>query len=147
MSNLTTISVERLDDTFHFRATNEVGCIVDMDSIPDREGDPKGTGPMQLLLTALAGCSGMDVVMILRKARQRIDSMRIEVTGQRVPVGRATPYGSIHVKYMLTGDLDRQKVLRAIRLSLEQYCSVAKTLESMATISFGCEVNGEPCGE
>ena len=139
---MTSVSIERMDDTFHFRATNEVGCTVDMDSIPDREGDPKGSGPMQLLLMGLGGCSGMDVVLILNKSRQIIDTFRIEISGERTPVADATPYSEIHVQYHLTGELDPRKVVRAVKLSLEKYCSAAKTLEHTASITYSCSVNG-----
>ncbi|MDX1740501.1 MAG: OsmC family protein [Rhodothermales bacterium] len=139
---MTTVTVERLDETFHFRASNEQGCTVDMDSIPDREGPPKGSGPMQLLLMALGGCSGMDVVMILNKARQEIDDFRIEISGQRTKHGDATPYSSIHASYMLTGNVDTRKAIRAVKLSIEKYCSVAKTLELLADITYSCSVNG-----
>ena len=146
---MTSVTIEQLDDTFHFRASNEEGCTVDMDSIPDRDGPPKGAGPMQLMLMALGGCSGMDVVIILNKARQRIDSFRINVSGERTKRGDATPYSRIHADYVLTGELDPSRVLRAVRLSVEKYCSVAKTLETLAEITFSCSVNGEsiPTGE
>ncbi len=140
---MTSVTVERLDDSFHFRATNAEGCHVDMDSIPDREGEPRGAGPMQLLLMALGGCSGMDVVMILQKARQRIDSFSIEVSGERTSRGQATPYSSVHATYRLSGDLDPRRVHRAVQLSVEKYCSVAKTMETLASITYTCVVNGE----
>ncbi len=98
---------------------------------------------MELLLMALGGCSGMDVVMILNKARQGIDTLQIEVSGERTKRDDATPYSRIHADYVLTGSLDAKKVVRAIQLSVEKYCSVAKTLEPLAEITFGCTVNGE----
>ena len=113
-----------------------------MDSIPDRDGAPKGAGPMQLLLMALGGCSGMDVVMILNKARQEIGEFHIEISGERSQRGDATPYSRIHASYALTGDIDPKKALRAVKLSIEKYCSVAKTLELLADITYSCSVNG-----
>lgn len=98
---------------------------------------------MQVLLMALGGCTGMDLVMILSKARQQIEDFEIEVAGERTPLEEARPYSKVHVTYRLAGELDPQKVMRAARLSIEKYCSVSKTVEKLASISYSCIVNGE----
>ncbi len=140
---MTAITIERVDDSYHFRASNAQGTSVDIDSIGDREGEPVGVGPMEMLLMALGGCSGIDIVMILTKGRQRIDSFTMRIEGDRSSASSATPYASIHAHYELKGDLEPAKVLRAVRLSHEKYCSVVKNLEDATVITYACSVNGE----
>lgn len=101
---------------------------------------------MQLLLVALGGCSGIDVVMILNKGRQTIDTMSISIDGVRPGDTGPSPYQRIHARYELTGDLDPDKVVRAVRLSIDKYCSVAKTLALGSEITYTCIVNGNEHG-
>ncbi len=140
---MTAVTIERVDDTFHFRASNAQGTSVDIDSVGDRDGEQVGVGPMEMLLMALGGCSGIDIVMILKKGRQRIDSFKMRIEGDRPRAQMATPYTSVHTHYELTGDLEPAKVLRAVRLSHEKYCSVVKNLEEATVITYACSVNGE----
>lgn len=98
---------------------------------------------METLLFALGGCSGIDVVMILNKGRQRIEAFKMELIGERPSGQGATPYDSVHVRYDLEGELDPAKVLRAVKLSHDKYCSVIKSLEHKTEITYSCIVNGE----
>ncbi len=139
---MTEVTLERVDSTFHFQGTNSRGGLINVDSVGDRDGDPVGVGPMECLLFGLGGCSGIDIVMILTKGRQRIDSFRMRVSGNRPPNQGATPYSDIHTHYELDGDLEPSKVLRAVKLSHEKYCSVVKSLEHVTKITFSCTVNG-----
>jgi putative redox protein len=91
--------------------------------------DAAGSGPtpMQAVLLALGGCTGMDVISILRKMRQPLVGLRVEVRAeQRDEHPRV--YTSIEVIYHLEGDLDETKVRRAIELSETKYCPVAGML-------------------
>lgn len=138
------VRLERLDEAFHFRATNAHGHTVDMDDASSSEdGRGKGVGPMELLVMAAGGCSGIDVVSILQKGRQRIDTFAIEVEGAKPTGVSPSLYQHIHLHYILTGDLDPARVRRAVALSLGKYCSVSKTLEKTARITASCTVNGE----
>jgi len=136
------ITIERLNDDFHFRATNDTGNTVDMDNTGEGDDPPKGVGPMQMLAMALGGCSGIDVVSILKKSRQPIVSFDMEIEGERETGVVPSLYKTLHVHYILTGELDEEKVRRAVQLSMEKYCSVAKTLEHTATITYSFSVNG-----
>ncbi len=140
---MTEVTLERVDSTYHFRGFNSRGGEINVDSVGDRDGDPVGVGPMECLLFGLGGCSGIDIVMILTKGRQQIESFRMRVAGERPPNQGATPYSEIHTHYELTGNLDPSKVLRAVRLSHEKYCSVVKSLEHKTKITYSCTVNGE----
>ncbi|WP_457653079.1 OsmC family protein [Rhodocaloribacter sp.] len=138
------VKLEQLDDSFHFRASNADGNTVDIDDATSREdGVGKGVGPMQLVVMALGGCSAVDIVSILRKSRQKIDTFTIDVTGEKPDGVSPSLYERIHVHYALTGDLDANRVRRAVDLSLNKYCSVAKTLEPTARITASFSVNGE----
>jgi putative redox protein len=105
----------------------------------DLEGQP-GIGPMQLLLVALAGCTGMDIISILEKKRQRPADFQVKVRGKR-----ATDYPmiwtEIEVTYLLWGDhLKEKDVEQAIRLSEEKYCSVGLMLGASAKITSSYQI-------
>jgi len=117
-----------------FTATNENGVSTVMDAT-DLEGRPAGITPMQLLLMALGGCTGIDLVMILKKQRQGLTKLTLNVTGQRRS-GPPRYYEKIHVEYVLKGsNLDEKKVQRAIQLSEEKYCSVSASLKDRSEIT------------
>ena len=136
------VSVQRLDDAFHFRATNDTGNTIEMDASPDDGGQGAGVRPMQLMLMGLGGCSGIDVISILEKARQDVQDFSIELEAERAKGEVPSLFTHILVHYRLTGDLREEAVRRAIELSLEKYCSVAKLLEKTATITYAFTMNG-----
>ena len=135
------IQVERVDDAFHFVGRNDRGNTVHMDTGVEDGGSGQGAGPMQTLLMALGGCSGIDIVSILKKGRQEIASFKVDFNAERAKGEIPSLYTRIHAHYSLEGDLDPEKVRRAIELSLEKYCSVAKTLEKTANITYSFSVN------
>jgi putative redox protein len=90
--------------------------------------------PMELLLIALGGCTGVDVISILKKKRQRVTDYRIEVSGDRREEYPRS-YTRLEVKHIVRGhDLSAQAVASAIELSDTKYCSVAATLRGSAEI-------------
>jgi putative redox protein len=99
---------------------------------------------MQLVVMALGGCSSIDIVDILRKGRQRIDAFTVEIDAERATDQTPALFTTIHAHYALEGDLDVARVRRAIRLSLDKYCSVARILEQTAQITYSFSVNGQP---
>jgi putative redox protein len=139
------IQIERLNNAVHLRATNEDGASVEMDGSPAVGGENKGFRPMQMLLAALGGCSTIDIVSILKKQRQSVDDIAITVEGEREPGVEPSLFRNIHVHFTLKGNLDEDKVRKAVDLSMEKYCSVAKTLEQTATITYSFSVpNDQP---
>ncbi len=135
------IHVERVDDKFHFVGKNERGNLVHMDRSVEQGGTGEGAGPMQLLIMGLGGCSGIDILTILQKGRQRVDEFKVDIDAERAKDEIPSLFTKIHAHFTVSGDLDPDKVRRAIELSLTKYCSVAKTLESSATITFSYTVN------
>lgn len=137
------IHVSRASDApYHFIGTNDTGNELHMDGSPDIGGQNLGARPMQVLLMSLAGCTGIDVVMILDKQRQQYDSFDMEVEGQRVEEAQAKPFSHITIHFTFTGELDPGKAQRAIELSMEKYCSVGLTINKAAKIDYTLTVNG-----
>lgn len=103
---------------------------------PDREGEPfDGFMPAHLLLASLAACTGIDITNILRKQRQELASLGIEVSGVQKP---AAPWAfkEIHLEYKLQGrKLDDRAVQRAIQLAEDKYCSIGATIGGVAAIT------------
>jgi len=139
------VTLEKQAADFHFRAFNSDGHYVDIDDATAYEdGKGNGVGPMQLLVMAVGGCSGVDIVSILQKGRQTVSSFRIEVNGFKPDGISPSLFERIDVLYHFEGDLDESKVRRATELSLGKYCSVARMLEKTAQIGYSFTINGEP---
>ncbi len=134
------IELKRKDDAFHMEAVNEEGKTLEMDGSSAIGGNNKGMRPMQLLLAGLGGCSTIDVVQILKKQRQPLEDIQVRIDGEREKDVVPSLFQKINVHFTLKGDLDENKVKRAIQLSIEQYCSVAKTLEKTAKITSSFEI-------
>ena len=108
-----------------FVAWDEEGHGVVMDSPAGYNGDGSGVRPVELVLYALAGCTGMDVISILEKKRQVVTDFDMVVTGTQRTDEYPKIYSRIDVEYIVTGvDVKPEAVARAIELSEEKYCSV-----------------------
>ena len=138
--NKTKIQLTRLDDHMHFEATSTNGNSIQLDGSPKIGGGNKGVRPMETLLMAMAACSGIDVVLILKKMNQKIDDFKVSVEATPIKVGFATEYSDIHIHFRLWGDLKESKVKKAIDLSINKYCSVSKILEKSAVITSSYEL-------
>lgn len=118
-----------------FQATSESGHQVTMDGDKDR-----GASPMEMVLMAAGSCSSVDVVGILEKARQGVDSCEVELSAERAS---STPsvFTSIHMHFVVTGkDVSEIHVERAVRLSADKYCSVSIMLGKAVDVSHSFEV-------
>ena len=135
------ITLNRINDDYLFECTNAAGNKIILDNTS--QPDAKGVSPMETVLMAVAGCSGIDIVSILKKQRQVIEGFSAEVEGERIQVDEAKPFRSILVKFFLQGVIDPKKALKAAELSFEKYCSVSKTLEPNVTVSYEVFVNNE----
>jgi len=99
-----------------------------VDAKPEGGGENRGPRPKGLLLSALGGCTGMDVVSVLGKMRVALAGFRVEV---EAPLTEDHPrvYSSIHIRYIFQGkDLPMDKLERAVQLSQEKYCGVSAML-------------------
>lgn len=135
------IELSRMDDAYHMAATNERGNVMHLDNNVESGGQGAGFGPMQSLLSALGGCSVIDVVSILKKQRQNLTDIKLTITGEREPGATPSLYQMVHVHFKLFGDIDQDKAEKAVTLSVEKYCSVAETLRRAgAKVTYDFEI-------
>lgn len=107
------------------------------------DGNSKtGNSPMELVLIGLCGCTGYDVVSILRKKREPFTSLEVKAEGERA-TSPPQVYTRIHLTYRVGGKVSRKAVEDAVRLSEEKYCSVAAMLSKTATITYTIEYSDE----
>ena len=122
-------------DNMQFTGTASSGHTLIMDAEEESGGHNKGFRPMELLLVGFGGCSGMDMISILRKKRQQVSDLEINVQGEKSDTAPKI-YKKIHIEYVIKGKgVNKEAVERAIDLSLEKYCSVAATLARAGTIT------------
>lgn len=122
-------------DELRFVATDSSGHSIVMDVSKQSGGEGSGFSPMQLLLVALGGCTGMDIVHIMRMQRQQISGLEVLVSGERVEEPPKV-YNNITVEYQIEGkDIEEGAVQRAIQLSEDKYCSVGTMLRANAKIT------------
>jgi putative redox protein len=111
------------------------GHTLTMDADEAFGGQNKGFRPMELLLVGFGGCTGMDVISILRKKRQNIAGLEMNVKGKRAET-HPHVYTDVHIEYVVKGKgVESQAVERAISLTLDKYCSVGATLAKTGRIT------------
>ena len=140
MADVTKVIIKRLNDNFLMEAVNESANKLLMDATPEIGGENKGFRPMQLLLSAMGGCSAIDILHILKKQGQEAQSFEIEVTGEKEKKSTYSIWKKINLHFILKGNIDEEKALKAAQLSMEKYCSVSKMLEPMAEIAYTVSV-------
>jgi putative redox protein len=117
-----------------FSARGASGHEVLMDAAETAGGEDRAARPVEVLLASLGGCTGMDVVSILRKMKTEPRRLRVEIDDER-----AAEYPkvirSLHLTYVVEGDVPRENVEKAVNLSLEKYCPIANTLGGVARIT------------
>lgn len=132
------------DPDFGFDVRDENGHILRIDIPIDQGGGGTGFRPMQTVLAALCGCSGVDIVSILKKQKQVLKGLEIKIDGEREKAKEPSLWESIHMRFELTGIIEPGKAWRAVDLSVNKYCSVAETLRRAgAIITWSVIVNGE----
>ena len=124
-----------------FTTTTPSGHDVTLDAAETDGGLNQGPRPTEMLLTATATCTGIDIVSILHKMRQPLVSFDLAIDGIRAEE-HPKRFTTIHMLYRLEGELDEDKVRRAIQLSVEKYCSVSHSLN--ATLTYSYQLNGGP---
>jgi putative redox protein len=123
-----------LEGGMRFIGRGEDGHDTAMDAHPKNGGADSAARPISVLLSSLGGCSGMDVISILRKMQAEPEGLHIEIDGERADE-LPRPFTKIHLTYVVTGDVPEEKLKRAIDLSLERYCPVAASLAGVAKIT------------
>jgi len=111
-----------------------------MDSSEDKGGLDSGPRPMELLLISLAGCTGMDVIYILKKMRVQVQGFELKIDAERKQE-HPRYYSKVHVKYVFYGkDIPEDKVKQAIELSQHKYCSVSATMRAVGELTYSFEI-------
>ncbi|UPT68073.1 MAG: OsmC family protein [Sphingobacteriales bacterium JAD_PAG50586_3] len=105
------------------------GHTIIMDTPEKSGGEDNGTIPKPLVLTALSGCTGMDVISIINKKRKALDTFDMQVSGE-LSTEQPIEYTAIHMSYNFTGNNDsKDAALSAVELSQEKYCGVSHMLK------------------
>lgn len=124
-----------------FSGETESGHMVLLDAGSESGGANLGPRPPEVLLHATAVCTGMDIVYVLNKMRLVIDEFFIEIEGERAPQ-HPKRFTDIVITYHIKGRLPEDKVIRAIKLSSDTYCTVVRSLN--ASVSYHYVLNGVP---
>jgi putative redox protein len=127
-NKMVTIEVKLASPDFGFDGSDASGHVVKMDTSTADGGKNYGVSPMQSLLVALGGCSGIDIVGILKKKKQAFTTIAMTIKGTREPGKLPSLWQTIHIQFAIGGNVDRAKAEHAITLSIDKYCSVAETL-------------------
>ena len=122
-----------------FDAMLPTGHVVVMDAGEDHGGQNLGPRPMHVMLIALAGCTGMDVISFLRKMRQPVVGYQVKVEGIRRDEDPKV-YTSLIITHVVTGDVSEGKLKKAIDMSSETYCSAQAMLREVADIEVKWEI-------
>jgi putative redox protein len=104
----------------------------------DTATEKTASTPMELVLLALCGCTASDVVGILRKKREKFTGLEVQAQAERAD-GYPAVYTSIHLTYLVHGEVSKKAMEDAVRLSKEKYCSVSAMLEKTAKITYTIE--------
>ena len=124
------IAIQRVNEAVHFEASAPSSTVkVQIDGSPEIGGEGLGVRPTELVLMALGSCSVLDLGSILKKQRQEIKDIKINVSGKRTD---AIPkvFTDIHLQFILSGTIDLAKAEKAAELAVKKYCSVHDMLAS-----------------
>ena len=136
------VNVKHIKGT-HFQAEGSSKVITNIDTAVTAGGSGHGSNPMELVLMAIAGCSGMDIVSILEKMQVKVQRFETTVEGERASE-HPKVFTDIEVVYKFWGNsLPEDKLQRAVQLSMSKYCSVANMIDKAANITYRIEVNPE----
>lgn len=121
-------------DAAHFEALTPSGHRVLLDGPAEIGGLNRGARPMEMVLVGLAGCSAVDVLLILQKGRHDIHDLEVEVDAHRADAIPAV-FTDIHLIFSAQGTMSKAHLERAVSLSMEKYCSVALMLAPTVKIT------------
>ena len=123
-----------------FTGTGDAGAAITMDARQEHGGQGTGPSPMETVLLALGGCTGMDVIDVLKKMRAPIDGLEIRITAERAEE-HPRVFTRIALEYVFTGaELRPDQVTRAVELSQTRYCSVSAMLRWGAELTYSWRI-------
>lgn len=123
-----------------FLAEADSGHAMVMDGPPDVGGRNTGVRPMEMILMGLGGCTAIDVVHILKKSRQQVEDVNVQLQAERADTDPKV-FTKINVHFVVKGaDLKERHVARAVELSAEKYCSASIMLRGSVEITHSYEI-------
>jgi putative redox protein len=128
-----------LVEGMQFVASGESGHAVIMDSDPNVGGNNTAARPVEVLLCALGGCTGMDVISILRKMRTVPKQFSVEIEDERASE-HPKVLTRIHFVYRLTGDIPEANAKKAIELSMQRYCPITNMVNKTADVTWEYQI-------
>ncbi len=126
-------------EEMNFKVMNS-GFETSIDATPDHGGHHKGPTPKELVLSAMLGCTAMDVVSMLKKMRQEISKFEMKVEAEKTQ-HYPTHFKSAVLYYFLSGDIDPAKLIKSVDASLTKYCGVNYMISKTCLISFEIHLN------
>lgn len=133
------IQLNRVDSAFRMKAHNERGDLLYTDGSEAIGASARGWRPMELLLASLAGCSVIDIISVLKKQRQDVKDIKIDVSGTKRD-GIPSPYETINVHFTVSGQVKETKMEKAIELTKGKYCSVYFSLHPEIVVSYTYDI-------
>ncbi|ESU24402.1 OsmC-like protein [Flavobacterium enshiense DK69] len=122
-----------------FESDNPSGDTIAIDAGPDSGGDGCGLRPKAMMLSALAGCTGLDVASLIEKMKLEVEDFRIDTEGD-LTEEHPKSYHTVRVNYHFFGkNLDEKKLERAVNLSVEKYCGVMVMFRQFAKVEINIE--------
>ena len=134
------IHLKRVNDAVRFEASNERGHTVQIEGGGSVGGEGKAPYPTELFMMSQAACTAVDVIELLKKMRQPVQHLEIDLEAQRAQDQVPKLFTAIHLHYKLYGDIQPSKAEKAISLSVEKYCTVSKMIDHIAKITYSFEI-------
>ncbi|MEP6646276.1 MAG: OsmC family protein [Saprospiraceae bacterium] len=134
------IYLKRSNDAVLFEASNERGHKVIIEGGRSVGGEDRAPYPTELFMMSQAACTAVDVIDLLKKMRQPVQHLEIELDGHRAQDQIPKLFTAIHLHYKLYGDIKQAKAEKAISLSIEKYCTVSKMIDHIAKITHSFEI-------
>lgn len=134
------VTLNRVDQAFHFEGKGASDIAVNIDGSTEIGGNNSGARPMELILMGLGSCGAMDVVSILKKQKQEIIDLKIHIDGKRNYDITPAIFEEINIEFEFIGNLNEDKVRKALTLSMEKYCSVSAMLSKTTLIKYSYQI-------
>ena len=134
------VNIKRVDKDFHLQGFGVSNVPVNIDGAESIGGHNLGARPMELILMALGSCSSMDIISILRKQKLEPEDFQIDIDAKRRENETPAIFETIHMEFLFKGNLNEEKVKRAVELSVEKYCSVYNIIKETAEISYSFKI-------
>lgn len=134
------VKLIRKNNAVYLQGTGVSNIPVNIDGSEDIGGTNAGARPMELILMGLGSCGAMDILSILKKQRQEIEHFEIEIDSTRDYDQTPAIFTNIDIVFLLYGNLDEQKVQKAVDLSMQKYCSVSAMLQEKVDIKYSFKI-------